>query len=246
MSVATFIAEDEELARSKLRRALETRRELHIVGEAGDGDTAVRLVNQLRPALLFLDVQMPGRDGFEVVRALDYAPAIIFTTAHDAYALRAFEVHSLDYLLKPYGNTRLQAAVDHALGRLAPTAEMAAQLSALLHTLRSPDRLACKKREAIHLVRPDEIVWIESADTITFVHTATDKLQINRTLDQLEHDLVGAGFVRTHRAALVNLSFVQRIAPLFNGNFEVHLEHVAQPVPLSRRQARTLKERFPW
>ena len=244
----TVIVEDEEPARRKLRRALQTRPELQVVGEAADGDTAVQLINELRPALLFLDVQLPGRDGFEVLRALQCAPGIIFTTAHDAFALRAFEVHSVDYLLKPYSTVRLHTAIDHALARLAPQPDRSAQLHALLQALppRAPERLACRKREAIVLIRPADIVWLESADTLTFVHTADDKLQINQTLDRLEKSLAGAGFVRTHRAALINLAFVRHIAPLFNGSFEMHLTHVVHPVPLSRRQARLLKERFPW
>jgi two-component system LytT family response regulator len=248
VTLTTFIAEDEELARAKLRAALESRREIALVGEAADGGAALRAIEQLKPRLLLLDVQMPVLDGFEVVRRLTYAPQVIFTTAYDQYAIRAFEVRSIDYLLKPYPKERLYEALDRALEqeRLGRAAQTDVRLQRLLRELQGPPQLACKRRGDIYLVKPQDVIWIESADTITFVHTQTEKLQIGRTLDELEHELAGAGFFRARRAALVNLNYVRKLTPMFNGNYEMTLEHADHPISVSRRRGRELQEKFGW
>jgi two-component system LytT family response regulator len=245
--LTTFIAEDEELARTKLREALLSRADLSLVGEAPNGETAVREIERLRPQLLLLDVQMPGMNGFEVVRALSYTPQVIFTTAYDQYAIKAFEVHSLDYLLKPYSRERLYEAIDRALeidSHSSP--QFAQQIAALLKDVRAPERLACQKKGEIYFVAPTEVVWFEAVDTLTFVHTAGDRLRINRTLNELETELEPAGFIRAHRAALVNLKFVRKLTPRFNGSYEITVEHCPQPLPLSRRQGQKVKQRFGW
>jgi DNA-binding LytR/AlgR family response regulator len=247
MPLTSFIVEDEELARAKLRSGLARRADVSVIGEAADGETAVRELEKRRPDLVFLDVQMPGMSGFDVLRSLSFTPQVIFTTAFDQYAIKAFELHSVDYLLKPYTEDRLNQAIDRALELQARSAQPSAeQLRTFLERVQPPDKLACHKRGEIYFIAPDDVVWFESVDTLTMVHTATDKLRINRTLNELERVLEHCGFIRAHRAALVNLKYVRKLTPLFNGSFEITVEHCSQPVSLSRRQAQKVRQRFGW
>ncbi len=271
--LSVFIADDEPLARRRLRRALAAFPEFSVVGEAGDTAAALAEIERLRPRLLLLDIQMPGGGGLEIARRLSYRPRIIFCTAFDQYALDAFAVHALDYLLKPWTRERLRAALARALeleGQAPAEADAAwgDSLRRLLETWQAPRRLACHGPGGVFFLAPDDVVWFEAVDTLTRVHAvaAADdapetraphearpaaparrpRLQIARTLDQLEAELGGLGFFRAHRAALVNLRYLRRVAPLFNGNGELTLEHFPQPVPLSRRRASALREKFPW
>jgi DNA-binding LytR/AlgR family response regulator len=250
MAAAIYIADDEELARAKLRRALAARNDVAVIGEADNGETAVREIERLHPEILLLDVQMPGLNGFEVLRSLRHRPKVIFTTAHDHYAIEAFEVHSVDYLLKPYSRERLYRALDRALAETsAPARDLERRLHQLLEAaagVAAPQRLACQKKNEIYFVSPAEIVWIESADTLTFVHTASDRFRVHRTLDQLERDLQRSGFVRAHRSALVNLEFIRKVGPTAEGGLELTVESLARPLPLSRRRARELRAKLGW
>jgi two-component system LytT family response regulator len=225
--IRTFIVDDEPLAREGIRLLLQGDPELEVVGEAGAGREAVAQIQHLRPDLVFLDVQMPEMTGFEVLGALapDLVPAVIFVTAYDRYALQAFEVHALDYLLKPFDDERFADAVRRAKShlQLARAWDLRQQLLSLLADVSAPapvdkpaepERLAIKDGARVVFLRFDEIDWIEAADYYVQIH-AGGKCYLHReTMMSLERRLDAGVFVRIHRSAIVNR---RRIRELRNG-----------------------------
>ena len=217
--IRVLIADDEPLARERVREMLAQRQDVTIVGEARDGQEAVRLVEELSPDLLLLDVQMPGLDGFEVLAELDRRPAVVFITAFDEYAVRAFEVHALDYLVKPFHRGRFHEAVDRAI------AKPATDLRALLSELRPSHltRFVVRSAEEISFVKVADVAWIESAGNYVRLHTAAGERIVRTSLRELESRLDPALFVRVHRSAFVNLDYVQKLEPYFHGEFVITL-----------------------
>jgi len=233
MTFRAVIADDEPLARERLRTLLAAEPAVELVRECGDGPAAVEAVRELRPDLVFLDVQMPGLDGFGVLRALDEMealPEIVFVTAHDAYALRAFEVHALDYLLKPFTRRRFAEAMEHVLQRLALRAQggTATGVAALLDALRAererPDRIAVRTGRGVHFVKPEEVSWVEAEGNYVKLHTPGGAHLVRGTLKEVEARLGPRRFVRVHRSALVNLDRIRRLEPWFHGEFVVVME----------------------
>ncbi|MBN1315788.1 MAG: response regulator transcription factor [Anaerolineales bacterium] len=244
-----LIVDDETPARDRLRRLLSTEDYVAIVGEANDGAQAVEAIERYSPDLVFLDVQMPGLDGFGVIQALDTPPAIIFVTAYDEYAIRAFEVHALDYLLKPFSKERLTGAIHRAQEALDGERDWAAQLGPLLENLttqgRYLDRLAVHDRGRIRLLDVKEVDWIGAEDDQVMVHVNDRTFLIRRTLANLEAQLDPTRFFRAHRSAIVNLDRVKEIIPWFKGSYVLRLTTGAK-VDLSRSQARTLRKILNW
>jgi two-component system LytT family response regulator len=190
VSLRVLIVDDERLARDKLRAFLAGEPEVELVGEAASGDEAVERIRALAPDVLFLDVHMPGRSGFEVLAAVAAAPmAVVFVTAHDGYAVRAFEVEARDYLLKPFDRARFRRALERARAQVRPLA-----------------RLMVREGERIRFLPVEEIDWIEAADNYVVVHVGAAEHLLRETLASLEARL--AGFARVHRRALVNLAAV--------------------------------------
>jgi two-component system LytT family response regulator len=247
--IRTLIVDDEAPARERLRRLLAGLEEVQVVGEAGDGIEAVELIERQRPDLVLLDIQMPGLDGFGVLQALAEPPAIIFVTAYDEYALRAFEVHALDYLLKPFSRERLEQAIRHAQEALAGGQDLATQLGPLLESLategRFLTRLAVHDRDRIRVLDADEVDWISIEDEQVLVHVGDRVYAIRRTLTELEAQLDPHHFFRAHRSALVNLDRVQEIIPWFKGSHILRLTTGAE-VEMSRAQARALRKILNW
>jgi two-component system, LytTR family, response regulator len=216
MKARAFIADDEPPARAKIRRFLERRDDVEVVGEAGDGIGAIEQVLLLRPDVLFLDIQMPRGDGFEVLREVYplHQPAVVFATAYDQYAVRAFEVQALDYLLKPFTLDRFNAALDRALrGRAAPSAEP--RLARLLeeiatHAVR-PNRILVRENDRLFFLQAGEIEWVEAEEKYVLLHTRTRHHLIRESLTALEARLAPAGFVRIHRSHLLNLDALQEV-----------------------------------
>ena len=202
--VRALIAEDEPLARRRLERLLRRRDDVEVAGAARDGDEALALIAALAPDLLFLDIQMPGLGGFDVLRELGGAgrPFVIFTTAFDQYALRAFEVHALDYLLKPFDEARLDAALDRALPLVHHSAGGAA----------AGRRFVVKSGGRILFLRAGEIDWIEAADNYVYLHASGTAYLVRTTLKSIEATLDPARFVRIHRSTLVNLDALCEVA----------------------------------
>jgi len=215
MNVRALIVDDEPLARQVVREFAADHPALDIIGECENGKQAVAMCNRLQPDLLFLDVQMPGLSGFEVLAHLDRMPAVIFSTAYDQFAIRAFEVHAVDYLLKPYDRERFGTAVGRALERLQTNAFDIDHLAALInvstnrHSL--PDRFLVKSGSRLIPVRTTDIEWIEAADDYAELHAGGTSHLCGLGLGQLEKRLDPQKFARVHRSAIVNLSRIRNL-----------------------------------
>jgi two-component system LytT family response regulator len=235
--IRTLICDDEPDAREGLSELLRGDPEVVVVGQARSGREAVALVEEMRPELVFLDVQMPGLDGFGVVQAVgaERAPVVVFVTAYDEYALRAFEVHALDYLLKPFSDARFADALRLAKARVRQrrAGELVPELAALLgDERRTPgaaapapaaarplylDRITVRTGNQVYFVRVDDIDWIEADDYYAKLHVAGRTHLVRETMQRLASKLDPRRFVRVHRSAIVNLERVQRLQPYFRG-----------------------------
>jgi len=239
--IRVLIADDEPLAREKVRELLAQRDDVEIAGEARDGEEALRMIIESAPDLLLLDVQMPGLDGFEVLAELDaqQTPAVVFITAYDEYAVRAFEVRALDYLVKPFHRARFHAAVDRAIAK--PTDADA--IRALLAEIQRPSltRFVVRSADAIYFVPAAEVLWIESAGNYVRLHAGSGEHVVRTTLRELETRLDPQVFVRVHRSAVVNLEFVKKLEPYFHGEFVITLKDGSQ-LTSSRSHSARLRE----
>jgi len=249
VKIRTLIVDDEPLARQRLRGLLEQDADIDLVGECGDGGQAVDAVRQLRPDLMFLDVQMPVLDGFGVIAGLagSAVPAVIFVTAHDRYALKAFEVHALDYLLKPYDRARFTAALDRAKAQVQREKDPALdrRLLELLQTVRagrSPgERLVVKTAGRVCFVPIEEIDWIEAAGNYVRLHAGKDDHLLRESMSGMESKLGSGRFVRIHRSAIVNLERIRELQPAFHGDYAVILRDGTE-LTLSRGYRERLEE----
>lgn len=237
-----LIVDDEPLARERLRALLKGEAGLEIVGEAASGPEAVTAVRERAPDIVFLDMQMPGFDGLQVVSELpaERRPAIVFVTAHDKFAVDAFAIHATDYLLKPFDRERLQAAVKRATDqvRARQSGELSERLESLLAeagpTERKQERLAVKVDGRVVFLRPDEIVWAEAADNYVVLHLADNtRLMLRETMSALEERLGATGFARINRSAIVRLDRIKELQPTFHGDYTVVLRDGPR-LPLSR------------
>jgi len=224
-----LIIDDERLARAELRRLLEKHPEIAVAGEARDAAEAMEQIARLEPELLFLDIQMPGRNGFELLEQLDRAPLVIFTTAYDEYALKAFEVNALDYLLKPVAPERLAAALAK-IGGLRPKPAMAGD-----------QQIFVKDGERCWFVALKDIVLLESEGNYTRLYFGSNRPLVLRSLNYLEERLDATLFFRASRKHILNLKFIDSIDAWPNGGFRVRLKGALE-VEMSRRQAQTFKE----
>lgn len=233
--IRTVIIDDEPAARRGVALLLARDPEISIVGEAGDRDSAVKLLERERPALAFLDIQMPGGDGFSVLSALapELRPVVVFVTAFDAHALKAFEFHALDYVLKPYEDARFAAALAHAKDSVRSAqpggqAQKLEELLALFRTLPPAepelDRVLVKSSGEILFLRPEEIDWIEAEGDYMKFHVAGKSHLMRETMAKLEARLDQRRFVRIHRSIIVNLDRVRKLSPSFGGDYQVVLQ----------------------
>lgn len=216
-----IVVDDERLARHKLARFLAGEPDIEVAAECASGPEALAALRRLRPDLLFLDVQMPGMSGLDVLRAAgpDAAGAIVFVTAHDEHALAAFEAAAVDYLLKPFDQPRFRRAVERAR-RFAD----AGRVAALLERIAAPEpRLAVRDADRTVFVPASAILWLEAADNYVVVHTGQGEHLIRDTLTRLEARLDPGRFVRAHRSAIVRLSAVAEVRTLFHGGEELRL-----------------------
>ncbi|MFQ5650929.1 MAG: LytR/AlgR family response regulator transcription factor [bacterium] len=235
--IRTLIVDDEPLARDKLKTLLADEPEIEIIAECADGRDAVATIRRERPDLVFLDVQMPELDGFGVLDAIGASrmPGIIFVTAYDQYALRAFDVHALDYLLKPFDRERFQKALQRAKAHLLQetTGEVNRKLLALLEDLRAEkqapaqkkyiDRLVIKASGRVFFLETGEIDWIEAAGNYVRLHTGTDSHLLRDTMSNLEANLDPEQFLRIHRSIIVRIDRIKEFQPWFNGEYVLTL-----------------------
>jgi len=237
MKIRAIIVDDEPLAREGIKTFLAEEPDVEVVGECADGASAVRAVEERRPDLLFLDVQMPRLNGFDVLEAIapELVPLVIFTTAHDEHAIRAFEVNALDYLLKPFKQARFKAALQRAREQLAARSGGAAdpRLASLLDGLRAPTRgvprILVKSPDHILFLKAEEIDHIEAAGNYLVLHAGKDRHIVRETMAAMEAKLGPAGFMRISRSAMVNLNRIGQLEPLLApGEFCVILKSGAR------------------
>lgn len=235
VKLTTVIVDDEPLARSNLAVLLRLDPKIEIVAECGSGIEAPSVIRDLKPDLLFLDVQMPECDGFDVLELLgnDVPPAVVFVTAYDQYALRAFEAGALDYLLKPFDNARF----DLALKRARQKIDLGKNLP------RKLERLAIKNAGQVSFLKTSEIDWIEAADYYACLHVAQRTHMLRRSISELEQDLDPAIFCRIHRSTIVNLDRICGLALNEDGEYEVLLENKTR-LRLSRSYRKQLQNRL--
>ena len=233
--IRALIVDDEPLARSNLAVLLRADPEIGIVGECGSGKEALGEIRVTNPDLLFLDVQMPECGGFDVLELLgrNLPPAIVFVTAYDQYALRAFEAGALDYLLKPFDNARFELALGRAKQRIRLGKDRTPKL----------ERVVVKNAGQISFVKISEIDWIEAADYYACLHIGPRSHLLRRSLSDLEEDLDPSVFCRVHRSSIVNLERVQGLKLRRDGEYEVLLDNGAS-VRLSRRYRKQLQQRM--
>jgi two-component system LytT family response regulator len=245
--IRVAIVDDEPLARSAIRTLLDGDPEVRVIGEC-IGVDAPALIERARVELVFLDVQMPEVDGFGVLEALplEALPAIVFVTAHDAYAVRAFEVHAIDYVLKPFDDARLFTALARAKQRLrsgATSDQLLALLDERARQQRSIERFLVRARGKVVAVRTEDIDWIEAADYYATLHVGGAAHLVRQTMADLEGRLDGRRFVRVHRGAIVNIDRVREVHPLFRGDCTLVLSDGTQ-VRLSRTRRAEFERLF--
>lgn len=243
----TIIADDEEPARARLRRLLAAHPEIQVVAEARDGLETVQKIEALQPELLFLDIEMPGLTGFEVLQAIPPGatlPYVIFATGYDQHALAAFEANALAYLLKPVEAERLAQAVDRA--RKLGAGEREHILQVARESPKTLRQIVCRKRDRLVLTAPEQIFWFQVEDGVVKAHTATETFWVNYQLTELETGLPGELFFRARREVLVNLNRIREIRPYFKSGFLLIMADAAlTEIVVSERQARALRQRIP-
>jgi two-component system, LytTR family, response regulator len=236
-----LIVDDERLARLELRRLLRAHPEIDVIGEANGASDAEDKIAQLRPNLIFLDVQMPARTGFELLESLRNPPRVIFTTAHDEHALRAFEFGAVDYLLKPIDPERLTRSLSRVLSSTDAPAPDAPAGGA---TLREEDQVFLKDGERCWFVRVGEIRLLESEGNYARAYFGENRPLLPRTLQALESRLDPKCFLRVSRRHLVNLRFIRKVEPWFDGGLTLRLAEGDPEIKVTRRRALSLRERL--
>ncbi|MGO8678829.1 MAG: LytR/AlgR family response regulator transcription factor [Limisphaerales bacterium] len=224
MKLSALIVDDEPPARSKIRNFLAARADIDVLGEAGDGVEAIEKIIQLRPDLVFLDIQMPRGDGFDVLREVypHHKPMIIFTTAYDEYAIRGFEVEALDYLLKPFTAERFHKAIERAVRQRDSGTDLADKMLRLLdearRSARRAQRILVRGKDRLFFLKTSEIEWAEAEEKYVLLHTRSERHLLRQSISALEAQLAPASFVRIHRCYLVNIEAVRELLPMGQGD----------------------------
>jgi two-component system, LytTR family, response regulator len=231
--IRTLIVDDEELARDRLRSLLSREPRIEIVGEAGDGKAAVATIEELKPDLVFLDVQMPELNGFEVLENLEEEtrPNVVFCTAHDKFALKAFDVHAVDYLLKPFDRERFQKALERAMAKVEAqkAGRKDSSVNAVLKEVKPPgtpvERLLVKSDGRVLLIKVEDIDYVEAADNYVNLRVGKESHMMRETMSSLEGRLPPEKFMRISRSNIVNVDRIQELQPMFHGEYVVVLKN---------------------
>ncbi|MFB3904741.1 MAG: LytR/AlgR family response regulator transcription factor [Acidobacteriota bacterium] len=242
--IKALLVDDEDLARSRLKSLLKAFSDVEIVGEAADGEQAMEFIQELKPDLVFLDIQMPGCSGTEVAQSLAAPePKIIFCTAYDQYALEAFELCAVDYLLKPVTRARLAKAIEKVrqVASAGPSAPSAQTLALKGHSY--PTRLLARRAGRYRVIPQNEVLYFASEEGLTRLHTADQDFLMDLTITDLENRLNPRVFFRISRAAMINLNHVQEVSPLPGGYAWVTLRNKAR-LEVSRRRLKELMEKL--
>jgi two-component system LytT family response regulator len=234
--IQTLIVDDERLAREGLKNLLKEFPEIQIIGEASNADEALDMIDKLKPQLLFLDIQMPEKTGFDLLEELIETPAIIFTTAYDEFAIKAFEVNAMDYLLKPVQKDRLGEAIQKARKQLEEL-----RSDRLRSKLQPTEKVFIRDGDRCWYIKLEDIRLIESAGNYAKIYFDKYQPLIHRTLNSLDERLSDQLFFRANRQQIINLNFLEKIEPFFNSGFLFYLKDGTK-IEVSRRQAVKFKE----
>ncbi len=254
MAISTLIVDDEQLAREELAFLLKEHPEVEVVGEAGNGIDAIRMIGEYEPDLVFLDVQMPGLDGLSVVRKMvergGRLPHFIFATAFDQYAVEAFELAAADYVMKPIEKTRLKKSLDRARRLIESSDDTATgqveKLLAQLSDIRSPTKLLVRSGSRMLLVDEAELVYATIEEgVITVVASGIEGMANYRTIEELQSHLDPNLFWRPHRSFLVNINRIKEVIPWFKSSYQLRMnDRNETSIPVSRAQTKRLRELF--
>lgn len=246
MNTTCLIIDDEKLARDLLHEFLESFPDIEVIGECSKGTEAVEQINKLKPDLIFLDVQMPGMNGFDVLDEIEHEPYVIFTTAYDQYAIKAFERNAVDYVLKPLDQERFKLAVDRALKRKKMEE---GNLEDLLGSLRAvPQRasydshLFVQKSEKLYNLPVEEIIYLEASGDYTVISTKNDQFVSSSGIGKLEELMNPDTFIRVHRSTIINVNYLKEIERHFNGGMIVKMQN-GKSFPVSRTYAKLIRKK---
>ena len=238
--ISAAIVEDSRLARNELKELLRNHEDIELVGEAANVDQGYELIRSIRPQLLFLDINMPEKDGFELLEMLDEVPITIFTTAFDEYAIKSFEYNALDYLLKPINEKRFAMAVEKVMAKLEGDGSEDKKAGGVLH---DNSQIFIKDGEKCWLVKIADIVLFEIVGNYTRVYFQDEKPMLYKSLNQIEEKLPPENFFRANRQQIVNINYIQEVIPWFNGKLKLVMNNGSE-VEISRRQSYIFKDKL--
>jgi two-component system, LytTR family, response regulator len=241
-----LIIDDEKLARDLLREYLEPMQEIEILDECSKGSEAVEKINKLKPDLIFLDVQMPGMTGFEVLDEIDHEPYVIFTTAYDQYAIKAFEKNAVDYLLKPLDQDRFRLAIERASKRKkmeeGDIENLLGSMRQVNHRGTYDSHIFVQKSEKLFNLPVEEIVYLEASGDYTIISTKNDQFVSSSGIGKLEEIMNPDTFIRVHRSTIVNVNYLKEIERHFNGGMVVKMQS-GKSFPVSRTYAKQIRKK---
>lgn len=242
--IRTLIIEDEEPARDLLKTFLSSFEEIDLIGECNDGFSGLKAINEMQPDLVFLDIQMPRLTGFELIELLDEMPEIIFTTAYDEFALKAFDLNAVDYLMKPFSKQRLRQAVDKVVERFKSKTSSKNEVQKLVEQMQERskplERIVVKSGSKIHVIPIEAIEQIEAQDDYVMIHSAEGRFMKKETMTALEQNLPEDQFLRIHRSHIVNINQIQRIEQYGKENYLLILKN-GNSVSVSKSRIKDLK-----
>lgn len=242
--IKTIIIDDERLARELIKEYLAGHSGVEIVGECRDAHEAISAIQQLQPDLIFLDIQMPEINGFELLEMLDDIPYIIFSTAYDQYAIKAFDVNAIDYLLKPYDEERFNIALNRAIRQIQANENSADTIKELIRSVAKPTqfltRLLIKDSGKIYIINCSDIIYVEAMDDYVHVHTSKNSYLMQQSMNSLEARLNPDQFIRAHRSYIVNIDAIKEIIQYSQGSYKIELNN-NKVIALSRTGIKNIK-----
>lgn len=237
-----IIVEDESLARDLVRNYLSTQKNIELIGEFADGFSGLKAINELKPDIVFLDVQMPKLTGLELLELVEGNPHIIFTTAYDEYAINAFDLNAVDYLLKPFSKERFEKALGKVFEKIGnnESSNNVSQLKTHVSESKTLDKIVVKSNSNIHVIPLDEILFIESEDDYVMIHTSKGKYLKHQTMKFYEENLNPSKFIRIHRSYIVKVSEINKIEKYGKDTYQVVLKN-GKDLKVSRSRYQELK-----
>ena len=249
MKIECLVIDDEKLARDLLLEFLEPYPEIEVIGECSKGQEAVEKINKLKPKLIFLDVQMPGMNGFDVLEAIDHKPYVIFTTAYDQYAIQAFDKNAVDYVLKPLDEERFSLAIKRVTDRIGTDTDKSNVEDILMNIQANKkedekfsSHLFVQKSEKLLNLDVNDIVHLEASGDYTILTTKNDQYLSSSGIGKLEEKLDPNKFIRIHRSTIINLNYLKEIEKHFNGGLIVKMEN-SKSFPVSRTYAKQIRKK---